>query len=80
LGVAAAALSVLVIQGSVTLLGFALGAVLPEAHVTALTATGGILLAGVSIRLPRIKDFPTGDLLPALPMALLLTQLAVMLR
>lgn len=79
-GVAAAALSVLVIQGSVTLLGFALGAVLPEAHVAALTATGGLLLAGVGLRLLRIKHFPTGDLLPALPIALLLTQLVVMLR
>jgi uncharacterized protein len=40
-GVTAAALSVLVIQGSATLLGFRLGSVLPEAHVAALTPTGG---------------------------------------
>lgn len=76
-GVAAAALSVLVVQGSLTLLGFALGAVLPEAHIAALTATGGLLLAGVGLRLLRIKAFPSGDLLPALPIALLLTQLVV---
>jgi uncharacterized membrane protein YqgA involved in biofilm formation len=56
-GVAAAALSVLVLQGSITLLGFALGAVLPEAHVAALTATGGLLLAGVGLRLLRIRGF-----------------------
>ena len=79
-GVAAAALSVLVVQGSLTLLGFALGAVLPEAHITALTATGGLLLAGVGLRLLRIKVFPSGDLLPALPIALLLTQLVIMFR
>ncbi len=76
-GVAAAALSVLVVQGSLTLLGFALGAVLPEAHIAARTATGGLLLAGVGLRLLRIKAFPSGDLLPALPIALLLTQLVV---
>lgn len=79
-GVAAAALSVLVVQGSVTLLGFALGAVMPEAHVAALTATGGLLLVGVGLRLLRIRAFPTGDLLPALPIAVLLTQLVVMFR
>ncbi|KWW99876.1 DUF554 domain-containing protein [Carbonactinospora thermoautotrophica] len=79
-GVAASALSVLALQGSLTLLGFLLGGLLPEAHVAALTATGGLLLAGVGLRLLQLKAFPTGDLLPALVVAPLLTQLVVAIR
>ena len=65
-GVAASALVVLVVQGSLTALGAVLGSFVPEPHLLALTATGGLLLAGVSIRLLRIRAVPVGDLLPAL--------------
>lgn len=68
-GVAASALAVAVIQGSLTLLGVALGDVLPEAHVAALTATGGLVLVGVALRLLRIRQVPAADLLPALVVA-----------
>ena len=53
---------------------------LPEANIAALTATGGLLLVGISFRLLRIREIPVGDLLPALVVAPLLTQLVVMLR
>lgn len=79
-GVAASALSVLVVQGSLTLLGAALGQVLPDAHVAAITATGGLLLVGVGLRLLRIKAVPVGDLLPALAIAPLLVQAVVVIR
>ena len=79
-GVAAAALTVAVVQGGFTLVGVALGDVLPAAHVSALTATGGLLLAGIALRLLRIRDVPVGDLLPALLFAPLVTQLVVVLR
>jgi len=46
----------------------------------ALTATGGLLLVGISLRLLRVREIPVGDLLPALIVAPLLTQLVVMLR
>ena len=65
-GVLASALPVLVYQGAFTLLGVALGSVLPDAHIAALTATGGLLLVGVALRLLRIRDLPVADLLPAL--------------
>ncbi|HEU4675668.1 MAG TPA: DUF554 domain-containing protein [Motilibacteraceae bacterium] len=68
-GVAASALAVAVIQGALTLLGVALGDVLPEAHVAALTATGGLVLVGVALRLLRIRQVPAADLLPALVVA-----------
>ncbi|GAB7099336.1 DUF554 domain-containing protein [Thermobifida fusca] len=74
-GVLASALPVLVYQGAFTLLGVALGSVLPDAHIAALTATGGLLLVGVALRLLRIRDLPVADLLPALFVAPLLTAL-----
>lgn len=79
-GVMASAVSVLVIQGSLTVLGAALGSLLPEAHLAAITATGGLLLAGVGLRLLQVKAVPVGDLLPALLLAPVLTQIVVVLR
>ena len=79
-GVAASALSVLVVQGSLTLLGVLLGSVLPAALVASVTATGGVLLLGVGFRLLAIKAVPVGDLLPALLAAPLLTALVDLLR
>ena len=66
IGVLLAAVSVGVVQGSLTLLGVLLGSILPEAHIAALTATGGLLLAGIGLRLLEIKKVPVGDMLPAL--------------
>lgn len=79
-GVAASAVAVLTVQGSLTLVGFALGDVLPDAHVAALSATGALMLVGVAIGLLRIRSVPVGDLLPALVIAPLLTQLVIALR
>ncbi len=79
-GVAASALAVLVVQGGLTAMGAALGSFLPEAHLAAVTAAGGLLLVGVALRLLRIRAVPVGDLLPALLVAPLLTQLVVFLR
>ena len=79
-GVAASALVVLAVQGSLTLLAAAVGSFLPDAHLAAVTATGGLLLVGVSLRLLQIKQVPVGDLLPALVVAPLLTQLVIALQ
>ncbi len=68
-GVAASAVTVVVVQGSLTLAGLALGDVLPDAHLAAITATGGLLLVGVGLRLLRIREIPVADLLPALLVA-----------
>jgi uncharacterized protein len=80
IGVLLSAVSVAVVQGLLTLLGVVLGSMLPEAHIAALTATGGLMLVGISFRLLRIREIPVGDLLPALIVAPLLTQLVVFLR
>jgi len=79
-GVAASALVVLVVQGSVTAIGAVLGDVLPNAHVTALGATGGVMLIGVALRLLKLKQVAVADLLPALIVAPLLVQLLVVIR
>lgn len=79
-GVMLSAVSVLVVQGLLTLFGVLLGGLVPEAHISALTATGGLLLAGIALRLLRLRDVPVGDMLPALLVAPLLTQVVVWLR
>ena len=45
---------------------------LPDAHLAAITAIGGLLLVGVALRLLRIREIPVADLLPALLVAPLL--------
>jgi uncharacterized membrane protein YqgA involved in biofilm formation len=52
-----------------------MGGLLPQAHLLALTATGGLLLVGVALRLLAIKAVPVADLLPALLVAPLLVEL-----
>jgi len=79
-GVAASALVVGVYQGSLTLLGWALGSVLSAAQIALLTATGGLLLVGIALRLLRIRQVPVGDLLPALVVAPILTAVVAALR
>lgn len=79
-GVGASAIAILVVQGSLTLLGAVLGDILPDAHLAALTTTGGLLLVGVALRLLRIRQVPVGDLLPALVIAPLLTAAVISVR
>lgn len=79
-GVTAAALVVLVVQGALTVLGAVLGNVAPPAEVAALTATGGLLLVGVGLRLLDLKQVKVADLLPALVVAPLLTAVVAAVR
>ena len=79
-GVAASALVVGVYQGTLTLLGWGLGSVLSAAQIALLTATGGLLLVGIALRLLRIRQVPVGDLLPALLVAPILTGIVAALR
>nr|WP_218849404.1 DUF554 domain-containing protein [Nocardioides perillae] len=78
-GVGASVVTILVVQGGLTLVGVGLGDVLPEAHLAAVTAVGGLLLVGVALRLLRIREVPVADLLPALLVAPVLVELAAAL-
>ncbi len=80
LGVMASVVSLIVIQGALTLVGVLLGSFLPPAHLDAITAVGGLLLLGVGLRLLALKQVPVGNLLPALIVAPLLVQLVAVLR
>ena len=71
-GVAASALTILLFQGSLTILGYALGNFMSEVQVLMLTATGGLLLLAISLRLLNLKQIPVGNMLPALVLAPLL--------
>ncbi len=79
-GVGASVISILLVQGSLTLLGAALGDVLADAQLAAMTTVGGLLLVGVALRLLRLKQLPVGDLLPALVVAPLLSLAVAALR
>ncbi len=79
-GVAASVLVVAVVQGGLTLVGVLVGDVLPDAHVAALGATGGLVLVALALGLLRIRRIPVGDLLPALVVAPLLTQAVILVR
>jgi len=79
-GVAASALTVLVVQGSITVLGALLGDLLPDAQLAAVTAAGGLMLVGVALRLLRIREIAVADLLPGLVVAPLLVGLVAAFR
>ena len=72
-GVAASAIPVALWQGSITILAALVGATVAEAAISAMTATGGILLLGVGLRLLNIRQVSVADMLPALLVAPLIT-------
>jgi len=68
-GVAVAALPVGIFQGVITVLAVLAGSFLPASMIAAITATGGVLLLGIGIRLLQIKSIAVADLLPSLVVA-----------
>lgn len=74
-GVALSALPVGLWQGLLTVLAATLGTVMSAAAIASLTATGGVLLLAVGIRIMNVRAIAVGDLLPALIVAPLLTVL-----
>ncbi|MGY9079464.1 MAG: DUF554 family protein, partial [Candidatus Nanopelagicales bacterium] len=72
-GVIASAISVGVVQGFFTIVAVFAGPFLSSAMIASITATGGVLLIGVALRVLRIKSVSVGDLLPALIVAPILT-------
>lgn len=71
-GVALSAIAVGVYQGALTVIGLLLGAIWDDAQIAGMTAVGGLMLMGISLRLLGIKQIAIGDLLPALFVAPLL--------
>ncbi|MDR1824553.1 MAG: DUF554 domain-containing protein [Bifidobacteriaceae bacterium] len=69
IGVMASVIPLTIYQGAFTVLGYFLGNFLSAGQVDALTATGGVILLGLGVRLAGIKKIQIGDLLPALALA-----------
>jgi uncharacterized membrane protein YqgA involved in biofilm formation len=72
-GVAASAITVLVVQGALTALGAVFGSFMPDSLISAMTAAGGVLLLGIGLRLLQVRRVPVADMLPALVLAPVLT-------
>lgn len=68
-GVGFSALPVLVYQGLLTLLAGSADALLSERMILEGTATGGIMVMGIGMRLLDLKQVRVGSLLPALALA-----------
>ena len=69
MGVTCAALTVLVVQGSITLAASGVQQILTEPMITEMTATGGVMLLGLGLLLLDIKRIRVANLLPGLAIA-----------
>jgi uncharacterized membrane protein YqgA involved in biofilm formation len=72
-GVIFSALIVFVYQGALTFLARYFQAVLSEAVVTELSATGGVMMLGIAFNLLGLSRIRVGNLLPALVLAAVIT-------
>jgi uncharacterized membrane protein YqgA involved in biofilm formation len=74
-GVAFAAVTVLVVQGALTLGAGLFQDLLRGEALAAMTSAGGVLIIGIALRLLDLKDVKVGNFLPALVLAPLLVAL-----
>jgi hypothetical protein len=77
MGVTFAALTVLLLQGGLTLGAGIFQGILSEAMVTEMTATGGVLLLGLGFIMLEIKKIRVANLLPGLAIAPILVPIWV---
>jgi len=68
-GVGFSAISVLVVQGALTLTAGSADRVLTDRMVTEMTAVGGVMVLGIGLRLLDIRQVRVASLLPALVLA-----------
>ncbi len=78
-GVLASAVTVLIYQGIFTLGGRALAPLMQDTGLNELSAAGGILLVMIAFNLIGVKQFKTGNFLPALILAPIFSSLGIML-
>jgi len=71
IGVAFSGLSVLVVQGTITLLASHLAFLQEPAVLEAVTATGGLLIVGIGFNLVGHSRIRIGNMIPALAFAVL---------
>ncbi len=78
-GVLGSAAVILVYQGFFTLAGGWLSPLMGEAGLVELSAVGGVLLLMIGLGLIKVKEFKTGNFLPALILAPVFSRFAVFL-
>jgi len=66
IGVLFSSIPVFVYQGSITILSGFIEPFINQTVVNELTATGGVLIMAIGIRLLDLKDLRVGNMLPAL--------------
>lgn len=74
-GVALSTIPLLVYQGSITLFAGVLSQVLSQPMIAEMTATGGLIIVGIGLKLLRIKELRLASFLPALAVAPLIVVL-----
>jgi uncharacterized membrane protein YqgA involved in biofilm formation len=79
-GVGLSAISILVYQGGITLFAGSLPGALSDAMVTEMTATGGLIIIGIGIKLLDLKDLPLAYFVPAIAVAPAILALIPLLR
>lgn len=75
IGVALSAIAVFIYQGAITLLAGQLSGVISDAIIREMTATGGVLIIGISLLILEVKKIKVANLLPAIPAAAMITML-----
>ncbi|MFA5787524.1 MAG: DUF554 domain-containing protein [Actinomycetota bacterium] len=79
-GVGFSAMTVLVYQGSLTAASAGLGPILSPPLVAALTATGGVMIIAIGLRLLALKEIAVANLLPALLIAPVVARVLIAIR
>lgn len=79
LGVALSSISILLYQGTITLLAGFFSSLLSDTAIKELTAVGGLLIIGIGLMMLDIKKIKVANLLPAIPAAIVITYITVMI-
>ena len=77
IGVAFAAVPVLVLQGLLALVAHWIGPLIPALSIAGLEAVGGVLIAGIGVNLVFEKKLPVGNMLPSVFLAMAVIWLMV---
>jgi uncharacterized membrane protein YqgA involved in biofilm formation len=72
LGVAFSAVSVIIYQGSITLLAKWISQFMTDPVIAEVTSCGGVLILGIGLNILEIKQIKVGNLLPAILIAFIL--------
>jgi uncharacterized protein len=79
-GVLLSAVPILLYQGSITLFASLLSSALTDPMIVEMTATGGLIIVGISLRLLNLKELRLASFLPALALAPLIVVIIPMIK